>query len=214
MPTPTSASSKFPPQVDMPTPRTSISTVPPSPNNPLPTPSVSRKEKRQKRLSLNNVREIPTKVTTSLSSFQIRYPRKRIIDNVRKLFKERSAIVKEINEINDIKEKYDKLEKDESIDTNSLLLRFKEMLDESYSVPLKEITDSEVEKKLLDRAGIEKISLFSGADVKRVAEEAPNSALARKKEGGSQCLSEKDFINSIILISISFFQLYLLSLTK
>ncbi|RIA93719.1 hypothetical protein C1645_803891 [Glomus cerebriforme] len=54
-------------------------------------------EEKQKR-KLRNIRKIPTKVTRSLSNIQKQCTRKRIIDDVRKLFEERAKILRDIDQ--------------------------------------------------------------------------------------------------------------------
>ncbi|RIA93718.1 hypothetical protein C1645_819012, partial [Glomus cerebriforme] len=99
--------------------------------------SQEKEEKEQK--PKRKMREIPTKVARSLSKFQQRqqqqFTRKRIIEDVIKLFDDRRKINKNIREI---ETEYNKLLQDKSIDkedSDSILSKLKEILKEIELLP-------------------------------------------------------------------------------
>ncbi|CAB4485853.1 unnamed protein product [Rhizophagus irregularis] len=98
---------------------------------------LSQEEKSKKRRRIS-VREIPTKVTRSLSSLKQQCTRKRIIDDVKRLFAERLKIKKDIEHT---KKHYNELlvntkDEDKAIDKNSdnfsdsILAKLNEILEE------------------------------------------------------------------------------------
>ncbi|CAG8587646.1 6537_t:CDS:2 [Funneliformis caledonium] len=79
----------------------------------------------------SNLSEIPNRITTNFQKIrqkQVSSLRNRIVDNVEKLMKEKTKVVKSVQEIREIKEKQDnKLSEDKS-DKEPFLLKFKRFL--------------------------------------------------------------------------------------
>jgi hypothetical protein len=90
-------------------------------------------EEKPKRRKIN-VREIPTKVTRSLSNLQQQCTRKRMIDDVKKLFGERFKILKDIEQTKELLEKVKNenkvIDKNSDDFSDSILSKLKEILEE------------------------------------------------------------------------------------
>ncbi|GBB95220.1 hypothetical protein RclHR1_00250018 [Rhizophagus clarus] len=98
------------------------------------TPKQEEKSKQRRKIK---VREIPKKVTRSLSNLQQQCTRKRMIEDVKRLFEERNKIQRDIEQIKEhydellVKEEDDKVYDKNSDDfSNSILSKLNEILEE------------------------------------------------------------------------------------